>query len=523
MTRNILLIMCDQLRADYLSCEGHPTLRTPNIDGLASRAVRFTQAYVQAPICGPSRTSFYTGRYMSSHGSNWNWVPLPVGERTLGDFLHPHGYRVAVTGKTHVAADLEGMRRLGIDPASEAGRLIAEGGFEPFARHDGVHATPKSATHLAYNDFLRAHGYESENPWQDYANSVTRANGSVASGWSLRNAGLPSRVDDEHSETAFITDRAMDFIREQGDQPWCLHLSYIKPHWPYVASEPYHRLFDADDCLPVHRAETERDRPHPVYQAFMNTDVSQAFSRDEVRRTVVPTYMGLVKQIDDHLGRLFTFLEAEHRMADTMVVFTSDHGDYLGDHFLGEKELFHDCAARIPLILYDPDPTADSTRGTVDDTLVEAIDLLPTFLDACLLDQAAHVLEGDSLIPLVRGVKSAKRHHDDVFSELDYAYYDTRRALGLAPSEARSYMIRTQEWKYVHHQHFRPQLFDLKNDPGEFVDLGDDTGRAAINEELSGRLFLRLQHLKRRVTESDATVEARTDAVADHGIYIGRW
>ena len=124
MAKNILLIMCDQLRADYLSCEGHPTLQTPNIDQLASRGVRFTQAYAQAPICGPSRSCFYTGRYMSSHGSTWNWVPLPIGERTLGDFLRPHGYRVAVTGKTHIAADVDGMRRLGIDPKSENGFLI---------------------------------------------------------------------------------------------------------------------------------------------------------------------------------------------------------------------------------------------------------------------------------------------------------------------------------------------------------------------------------------------------------------
>ncbi|HCH37673.1 MAG TPA: phosphonate monoester hydrolase [Acidobacteria bacterium] len=522
MTRNILLIMCDQLRADYLSCEGHPTLQTPNIDKLAARGVRFTQAYIQAPICGPSRTSFYTGRYMSSHGSTWNWVPMPVGERTLGDFLRPHGYRVAVTGKTHVAPDIEGMRRLGIDPASKTGSFIAQGGFEPFARHDGVHATPKSSAHLAYNDFLRAHGYNSENPWQDYANSVTRADGSIASGWHLRNAGYPSRVRNEHSETAFITDRAIDFIRQQGDQPWCLHLSYIKPHWPYVASEPYHRMFDGDDCLSAHRVETERDDPHPVYQAFMNNEVSQAFSRDEVRRTVVPTYMGLVKQIDDHLGRLFTFLESELRMADTLVVFTSDHGDYLGDHFLGEKELFHDCVTRIPLILYDPDPAADPTRGSVNDTLVEAIDLLPTFLEACALEPVDHILEGESLIPLVRGLECT-RCHDDVFSELDYAYYDTRRALGLEPSEARSYMIRTREWKYIDHRHFRPQLFDLKNDPGELVDLGNDSSRAKILQDLSGRLLLRLQNLKRRVTESNATVDARTDAVADYGIYIGRW
>ena len=254
----------------------------------------------------------------------------------------------------------------------------------------------------------------------------------------------------------------------------------------------------------------------------MNNEVSKTFNRDEVRRTVVPTYMGLIKQIDDHLGRLFSFLEAEHRMNDTMIVFTSDHGDYLGDHFLGEKELFHDCAAKLPLILYDPDASADPTRGTVNDTLIESIDLLPTFLESCHLHHADHILEGESLMPLVRGAK-ARRYHDDVFSELDYAYYDTRRQLNPEPSEARSYMIRTKDWKYIYHRHFRPQLFDLQNDPGEFVDLGGEASRVSVLKELADRMFLRLLQLKSRVTESDSTVDARTDVVKDRGIYIGRW
>ena len=125
-------------------------------------------------------------------------------------------------------------------------------------------------------------------------------------------------------------------------------------------------------------------------------------------------------------------------------------------------------------------------------------------------------------MPLVRGTK-ARRYHDDVFSELDYAYYDTRRQLNLEPSEARSYMIRTKDWKYIYHRHFRPQLFDLQNDPGEFVDLGGEASRVSVLKELADRMFLRLLQLKSRVTESDSTVDARTDVVKDRGIYIGRW
>ena len=116
--RNVLWIMCDQLRSDYLSCYGHPHLHTPNIDALAARGVRFSRAYVQSPVCGPSRMSSYTGRYMRSHGANWNRFPLRVGEPTLGDHLAELGVRTVLVGKTHMQADVEGMRRLGIDPVS---------------------------------------------------------------------------------------------------------------------------------------------------------------------------------------------------------------------------------------------------------------------------------------------------------------------------------------------------------------------------------------------------------------------
>src|SRR5215475_4413224 len=120
--KNVLWIMCDQLRHDYLGCTGHPTLKTPNIDAMARRGVRFSNAYVQSPICGPSRMSFYTGRYMRSHGSHWNGWPLLVG-------------------KTHMAPDLEGLKALGIAPDSIIGVHVSECGFEPYERDDGLHPT----------------------------------------------------------------------------------------------------------------------------------------------------------------------------------------------------------------------------------------------------------------------------------------------------------------------------------------------------------------------------------------------
>ncbi len=126
MQKNILFIMCDQLRFDYLSCYGHEHLHTPNVDALAAKGIRFNNAYAQSPICGPSRMSFYTGRYVRSHGSTWNCTPLRIGEPTLGDHLNAIGVRNVLLGKTHMRADREGMKRLGIDCESEIGLFNAE-------------------------------------------------------------------------------------------------------------------------------------------------------------------------------------------------------------------------------------------------------------------------------------------------------------------------------------------------------------------------------------------------------------
>ena len=144
---------------------------------------------------------------------------------------------------------------------------------------------------------------------------------------------------------------------------------------------------------------------NPVYQAFVETRVSKTFSKDEVRNTVMSGYMGLIKQIDDNLGRLFEFLNKKGIMKDTMIVFTSDHGDYLGDHWLGDKELFHEQIVRIPMIIYDPRESANKTRGHKEKRFIEAIDLLPTFLDVVESKESKHRLEGNSLIPLINGDK----------------------------------------------------------------------------------------------------------------------
>ena len=523
--RNILFIMADQLRWDYLSCYGHSHLKTPNIDSVAKKGVLFESAYVQSPVCGPSRASYYTGRTVFSHGSTWNQVPLPIGELTIGDYLRKSGIRTGIVGKTHMKPDDEGMARLGINKDTEIGLIISEPGFEPYERDDGLHPNnqvKKYKKKLSYNDWLNKLGYDGDNPWDSWANSSEDKNGKILSGWKLRNSNKPARIPEKHSETSFMTNRAIEFIEESSDKPWFLHLSYIKPHWPYIAPAPYHNMFSQNQFNQVQRSEKQKENMNPVYRAFVETRVSKTFSKDEVRNTVMSGYMGLIKQIDDNLGRLFQFLDKKGNMKDTMIVFTSDHGDYLGDHWLGDKELFHEQIVKVPMIIYDPREMANKTRGHKEKRFVEAIDLLPTFLDAVGSKESKHRLEGSSLMPLINADKITN-WKDAVFSEIDYSFNEARKILNLGASDARGYMIRNNEWKYIYFKGFPPQLFDLKNDPEEFEDLGQSKDYSKVRNEMRELLLKKLVSRKNRVAASDEFVLKDRDYTKDDDIMIGVW
>jgi len=518
--RNILFIMCDQLRRDYLGCYGHPSISTPHIDALAKRGTRFTRCYVQGPVCGPSRMSTYTGRYVTSHGSTWNFVPLSVQLPTLGEYMRDAGLRTALIGKSHVVPDLAGLRRLGIDPNSVEGRYLANGGFEPIARHDGIVLDSFLARGPhPYNTYLHSKSYPGFNAWHDWANSGQDEQGKLQSGWRLRNSGYAARVRAEDSETAWTTDQAIDYIQTQGDKPWCLHVSYIKPHWPYIAPEPYHAMYGRSDIKAPVRSPAERTDAHPVYAAFREHLESRTFSTEEVRETVIPAYMGLVSEIDANLGRLMQAMTDAGRMDDTLIVFTSDHGDLLGDHWLGEKEMFYEPSAGVPLIVCDP---RSPLRGLVNDSPVEAIDLIPTFLDALGQPPDQQRLEGMSLLPLVHG--STARLKDAAFSELDYAFYPARAALGLGPNSARAVMVCEARWKYVFYLGFPPQLFDLVNDPDELVDQGQNAAYAAVRASLHDRLVAWMAHRRNRATMADSSVDdLLVHRTEPGGVEIGVW
>lgn len=517
---NILFIMYDQLRFDFLSCAGHPHLHTPNFDRVAAKGVRFTNTYVQSPICGASRMSFYTGRYVSSHGAQWNGFPLRVGEVTLGDHLREQGMDCWLLGKTHMKADAKGMARLGLAPDSVIGARQADCGFDAWARDDGLWGTGPDGDYdqkrSPYNEYLKSKGYDGDNPWADYANAGV-SDDQIASGWMFQNADKPANIQEEDSETPWLTSEAIRFVDETKG-PWCAHISFIKPHWPYIVPAPYHDMFGPAHVGPAMRHQLELDDPHPVLGAYHDTKVAQAFQRDDVRQKVIPAYMGLIKQCDDQLGRLLDHLEANGQMEKTMIVLTSDHGDYLGDHWLGEKDFFHEPSVKIPLIIYDPRASADTTRGGTCDALVEGIDLAATFVEAAGGDVPDHIIEGRSLMPWIRG-ETPDDWREFVISEYDYSVTPRATALGVEPRDARMMMVFDGRWKLIHFEGgFRPMLFDLQSDPNEFTDLGDAPEHADQINRLYGLLSQWGRRMSQRVTMSDADVRAARGRSLRRGI-----
>ncbi|MFT7673940.1 MAG: arylsulfatase A-like enzyme, partial [Gammaproteobacteria bacterium] len=467
--------------------------------------------------------SFYTGKYMTSHGVMGNEDYTRLDEWMISDYLHPLNYRTAVVGKTHNRKNPDELQRMGLNMGADRLSTMPCGGFEPFEWHEGLYPNEILPENQGYSQYLKSKGYPTSNPWQFCANSSIDEQGNLHSGWNLSSARYPANIREEDSETAFCTDRAIEFIQSTKDQPWCLHLSYIKPHWPIIAPSPYHEQYSVEDVPAAVKADSEKTNPHPLLQAFMQKEYSESYADEDLRDEVIPVYMGLVTQLDDHLGRLFDFLEAENQMASTLIVFTSDHGDYLGDHWLGEKDLYHDPSIKIPMIVVNPDASADPSRGQKREEIIESIDLLPTFIDYASATQAPERLDGMSINRLLSSPKSLEDWRSFAICELDYSERVQYQFPDLNPYQLRATVVRNEQWKYVHHVALECQLFDLENDPNEFHDLGTCPDHQVIREQMIGYLLEWQQAIKKRPgVEYQYLLGQSPERDESFGIIIGR-
>lgn len=465
--RNILLIVADQWRGDHLPAGCGGDIDLPNLVRMAGQGTQFLRHYCNASPCGPARMSMLTGQYMMNHRVVQNGVPLRDGKTNLALELRRHGMLSGLVGYTSWIPDPHSAEP--DDPRfSMYGANMP--GFVPVQSFE----EPEFEPYFAY---LRSRGYAlSEDPFDIWDGTVTEA--------GIR----PSPIAAEHSDTNWMTDAAIEFIRGRGSQPWCLFLGYWRPHPPLSVSAPYHDYADPGALAdPVRRrSKSEEAAAHPILEHLIEgvkagdylqgvTGMAADLPVPAVKNARA-VYRGLMKEIDDHVGRLLDCLDETGNADNTLVIFTSDHGEMLGDHYLFGKESYFEPTFHVPMILCDPQKAADATRGKSLDAFSEHVDIMPTVLEF-LGAPVPRQCDGFSLAGLLNGTAEGWREH--AFMEVDFR--DLRQGrhkqLGIGADGCGAAILRGKRYKYVHFPAFDSLLFDLEQDPHEFLNHAGDRSR----------------------------------------------
>lgn len=456
---NLLFILSDEHSRRVLGCHGHQMIRTPNLDMLAARGVRFTDAYCNSPICVPSRASFATGRYVHDIRFWDNGIPYDGSVPTWGHRLRAAGHAVVSIGKLHFrsADDDNGF-------TEEIMPLHVIDGIGDLTGMIREEMPPRKVSLL-----LAEEAGPGDSDYQRYDDAITE----TAIAWLRRKAARETK-------------------------PWVLFVSLVCPHFPLISRPEYYRLYP-EDQVPWPLMYAPHERPtHPFITEMVQSVIyDQAFNPERVRRAIA-AYFGMVTFLDLNIGRLLAAL-GETGLADaTRVIYTSDHGDNLGNRGMWGKSNLYEDAAGVPLIMAGP----DIPQGIVCHEPVSLVDGFPTILAGAGLgthpEDAA--LPGRNLVEVARG-RAASR---TVLSEY--------HAMG-APTGA--FMIRKGDFKYVHYVGMPPQLFDLATDPLEQRDLGQDPGYAGLVADC--------EHTLRMIVDPDAAdANARADQAARVAAFGGR-
>jgi arylsulfatase A-like enzyme len=503
--RNVLLIVVDQWRADCMPYLGTEHLSTPNLDRLCRAGVTFRNHVTTTVPCGPARASLHTGLYLMNHRQVQNWVPLDRRHTTLPQALRATGVDPALIGYTTTTPDPRDTSPN--DPSfSVLGDMMAGwrpvGSFEP--SHDG------------YFGWLAQKGY----PVPANRDDIWLPEGDDAvPGATSR----PARVPAELSDSAFFTERALTFLKGRDGKPFFLHLGYYRPHPPFVASAPYHAMYRPQDMPAPVRADSPdaEAAQHPLLRFYLDTGRQKNFFQGGEGMSAAmdvatiaqmrATYYGMMTEVDDCLGQVFEYLDATGQFDDTLIVFTSDHGEQLGDHHLLGKIGYHDESFRIPLVIKDPD--ANATRGHVEDAFTESVDIMPTLLD-WLAGAIPPACDGRSLVPLLHGNRPAdwrtELHYEFDFRDVGGA--NPEEALGLHRDDCALCVTQDARFKYVHFTKLPPLLFDLERDPGQFNNLAGHPDYAVVVRDYAQKaLSWRMRHADRTLTHFRATPNGLED------------
>jgi arylsulfatase A-like enzyme len=505
---NVLFVTADQWRGDSLSSAGHPVVRTPNLDRLAASGVRFARHFAQTAPCGPSRASLYTGMYLMNHRSASNGTPLDARHTNIALEARRLGYRPALFGYTDTS----------VDP-----RTVPPGD-ERLRRYEGVLPGFDPVCHLPEGDpaawlaYLSEQGYDLGPDWRLFVDHPV-AGYPGADEWGPHRA--PTQYAARHSQTAFLTDRLLEYVDRNGSdatgQPWFAHLSYLRPHPPFYAPEPYNTMFDPTTVpMPVRAANRDAEgEQHPLVAALVNHPFLTSPDDEKHLRQLRATYYGMQAEVDDQIGRILDHLDGSGEAERTIVVMTSDHGEMLGDHFLMHKLGWFDSSFHVPLIIRDPRAASDSRRGTVVDDYTEHVDVLPTLLE--LLDAEVPLqCDGRPLTGFLHADAPRDADQADWRTETHFEF-DFRdagsdlleRAFGLTLEECSIAVLRDDHGKYVHFAGMPPIFFDLDADPEQIVNRAADPEYAGLVLAYAQRMLSwRMQHQERTLAGMKLTGHA---------------
>jgi len=437
---NVLWICTDQQRWDTIRALGNAHLRTPNLDRLVESGVAFTHAHCQSPICTPSRASFLTGMYPDTiHGcinGNERWDDAaPLITKTLADA----GYDCGLSGKFHLSA-AQGR----IEPRVDDGYRVFEWSHGPQDLWPKGHA---------YADWLRGNG-------QNYT-ALKRKHGYVPTEWH---------------QTTWCANVADAFVREKRDGPWLFSLNCFDPHPPLDPPKEFVDRFDVDSLPgPLFRDSDLAAQGRLAAANFQSR--AKKYSDHEAKRRQA-LYWAQIELIDQNVGRLLKTLDETGQRDNTIVIFTSDHGNMTGDHGLRAKGCrFYEGLVRVPLVVSCP---GRFKQGLRSDALVELTDIVPTLLEVNRMPIPDRI-QGKSLLPILEGKANPHEHREQVRS----VFYRV-----LQGPQTYASMIRTRRHKLVnYHGLGLGELFDLEKDPGEFTNLWDDPAEAGVRFDMTTRNF----------------------------------
>ena len=480
---NIILFMADQLRFDALGCYGNNQIHTPNIDRLALNGSIFDNHFVQNPVCSPSRCTVLTGRYPKNHGTRDNGIPLRDEEITLPEVLRDNGYVTAAIGKMHITTQFLPKEDEQEDwPEDNYGFTV-------------IHTTcdTKTGEYLAWLKEKSPADYE-----EVKMQGERKMKEDTASAADKDVSGPPqvyeSHINPKFHQSAWIADRTIDLIREsEPGKPFFAFCSFVDPHHPFDPPAPYDTMDDPEMLEKPIRQEGElRDKPPHFAKArcgrgYSNEKYDYRRLTDEDWGRVKAAYYGMISLVDENIGRILDAIAEKGIEEDTLIMFTNDHGELLGDHGLLFKGPFHyDSIIKAPMIMKWPGVIPKGSRYS---QVTEHVDIMPTLLEYAGV-RPPYGVQGSSMAPILRGDKGAGKD----YAMTEFNCYDW--GLSVKTLTGRDYKL-----TYYAGQDYG-ELYDRNRDPEEFVNLWDEDDYREVKE-------LMLRKLMDRIVETEDTLPLR--------------